>query len=144
MFMNKPAHDGTPLVWHQDRWSDLTLDPQITIWTALDPVTVENGCLKIIPGSHNTLINPQSGSGFLTEEHIDTIVSQYEPMDLLLEAGDSVLLHNWMLHSSEVNTTDIARRAFSVCYMDGATQSVREKTFTRVFGEGALVSDVVL
>jgi len=31
MFMNKPAHDGTPLVWHQDRWTDLDRDPQITI-----------------------------------------------------------------------------------------------------------------
>lgn len=143
MFMNKPAHDGTPLVWHQDRWTDLTLDPQITIWTALDPTSIENGCVKIIPGSHNKLINPEHGSGFLTEEHIETIVSQYEPIDLILEAGDSVLLHNWMLHSSDVNTTDIARRAFSVCYMHGDTRSLRNNTFTRVFGKGAVVAEAV-
>ncbi len=134
MFMNKPAREGTPLVWHQDRWTDLTMDPQITIWTALDPTSVENGCVKIIPGSHSKLINPDHGSGFLTDEHIETIVSQYAPVDLILEAGDSVLLHNWMLHSSGVNETDIARRAFSVCYIHGATRSLRGKTFTRVFG----------
>lgn len=138
MFMNKPAREGTPLVWHQDRWTDLTMDPQITIWTALDPTSVENGCVKIIPGSHRELINPEHGSGFLTDEHIETIVSQCEPVDLILEAGDSVLLHNWMLHSSGVNETDIARRAFSVCYMHGATRSLRGKTFTRVFGNGAI------
>ncbi len=137
MFMNKPAHDGTPLVWHQDRWTDLTLDPQITIWTALDPTSVENGCVKIIPGSHRRLVNPEHGSGFLAEAHIETIVSKYEPVDLILDAGDSVLLHNWMLHSSGVNTTAIARRAFSVCYMDGGTRSVSGKTFTRVFGSGS-------
>ena len=141
--MNKPAHDGTPLVWHQDRWTDLTLDPQITIWTALDPTSVENGCVKIIPGSHNKLINPEHGSGFLTEEHIETIVSQYESIDLILEAGDSVLLHNWMLHSSGVNTTNIARRAFSVCYMHGDTRSLRGSTFTRVFGKDAVVPKAV-
>ena len=99
--------------------------------------------MKIIPGSHNKLINPEHGSGFLTEEHIETIVSQYESIDLILEAGDSVLLHNWMLHSSGVNTTNIARRAFSVCYMHGDTRSLRGSTFTRVFGKDAMVPKAV-
>ena len=31
MFMNKPAHQGTLLPWHQDRWSYLDRDPLITI-----------------------------------------------------------------------------------------------------------------
>ena len=57
MFMNKPAREGTPLVWHQDRWNYLDHDPQITIWTALDPATIENGCVHIVPGAHHTLIN---------------------------------------------------------------------------------------
>ena len=100
--------------------------------------------MKIIPGSHSELINPEHGAGFLTEEHIDTIVSQFEPLDLILEAGDTVLLRNWMLHSSGVNTTGIARRAFSVCYMDAVTQSSRRKTFPRVFGERAMAPEVVI
>ena len=28
------------------------------------------------------------------------------------------LLHNYLLHASGVNNTDISRRAFIVCYMD--------------------------
>ena len=47
MFMNKPAGEGTHLVWHQDRWTNFDRDPLITIWTALDPVTVANGCVYI-------------------------------------------------------------------------------------------------
>lgn len=145
MFMNKPAHEGTELVWHQDRWTDLDIDPMITIWTALDPATVANGCVKIIPGSHSELVNPEHGSGFLTEEHIENIVSKYDPINLELEAGESVVLHNWMLHSSGTNSTDIPRRAFSVCYMDAATQSSRGHTFSRVFGEGAMCqADVIV
>ena len=45
MFMNKPAHKGTVLPYHQDggtQWS-LSENPLITIWTALDDATVENG-----------------------------------------------------------------------------------------------------
>ena len=53
MFMNKPAGEGTELVWHQDRWTDLDRDPLITLWTALDPATVDNGCVYIVPGTRN-------------------------------------------------------------------------------------------
>ncbi len=138
MFMNKPAEKGTRLVWHQDRWSDLDRDPLITLWTALDPATLENGCVQIIPGSHCQLINPDHPSGFLTPEQIAAKVAQAEPVPLVLEAGEVVLLHNWMLHSSEVNRTAIPRRAFSVCYMEAATVSSRGATFPVVFGQGAL------
>ncbi len=138
MFMNKPAGEGTYLVWHQDRWTDLDRDPQITIYTALDPATIENGCVHIIPGSHSELINPSHGSGFLNQEQIDDIVANSTPLPLELKAGEVVLLHNWMLHSSGTNQTEIPRRAFSVCYMHGDTKSHRGSTFRRVFGEGAL------
>ena len=138
MFMNKPAREGTYLVWHQDRWTDLDRDPKITIYTALDPATIENGCVHIIPGSHSNLINPAHGSGFLNQEQIDDIVENATPLPLELEAGEVVLLHNWLLHSSGTNQTDIPRRAFSVCYMHGDTKSHRGGSFRRVFGEGAL------
>ena len=116
MFMNKPARKGNRLQWHQDRWTDLDRDPLITIWTALDPTTVANGCVKIIPQSHRwSLINPESGSGFLNAEQINDLASRLEPVYLELQAGEVILLHNWLLHSSEVNKTDIPRRAFSVC-----------------------------
>lgn len=141
MFMNKPAREGTYLVWHQDRWTDLDRDPQITIYTALDQASIENGCVHIIPGSHSSLINPSHGSGFLTQEQIDDIVANSKPQPLELKAGEVVLLHNWMLHSSGTNQTDLPRRAFSVCYMHGETQSRHGSKFRRVFGEGAISVD---
>jgi len=139
MFMNKPAGYGTLLPWHQDRWTSLDRDPIITIWTALDPATKANGCVQIIPKSHKAgLINPDHGSGFLTEEQAQEIVAQSAPVFLELEAGEVALLHNWMLHSSDTNSTRQSRRAFSVCYMDAATQANNGQTFSLVFGEEAL------
>ena len=44
-----------------------------------------------------------------------------------------VLLHNWLLHRSDVNRTPIPRRAFSVCYMDGRTRANDGQIFTPVF-----------
>lgn len=138
MFMNKPAQHGSFLAWHQDRWTDLDRDPQITIWIALDPATVANGCVQIIPGSHHTLLNPEDGSGFLRKDQAAALLAQHQPVFLELAAGEAVLLHNWLLHASEVNKTDIPRRAFSICYMDAATKSKRGEKFSLIFGEGAL------
>lgn len=138
MFMNKPAHKGTVLPWHQDRWNFLDRDPLITVWTALDPATIQNGCVEIIPGSHTHLMNPEHSSGFLTKEQgesLDTSKSKF----VELKAGEVVLLHNWTLHRSGVNRSDIARRAFSVSYMHADTRNTRTGTqpWTRIFGEGA-------
>ena len=141
--MNKPARAGTPLIWHQDRWTALDIDPLITIWTALDPATPANGCVKIMPGSHDRLINPGHGSGFLTQEQAETVVAENEIMDLEVALGECVLLHNHMLHSSGTNNTDIARRAFSACYMNAATRSRNGDAFPILFGEGALQPELV-
>lgn len=138
MFMNKPAHQGTLLPWHQDRWSSLDRDPLITVWTALDPATVANGCVQIIPGSHRQgLINPSHPSGFITEEQAEQYAPNDEIVYLELEAGEVALLHNWLLHRSDTNSTDISRRAFSVCYMDARTVSSHGEQYTKIFEESA-------
>jgi hypothetical protein len=133
MFMNKPAHQGTWLPWHQDRWSSLDRDPLVTLWTALDPATKANGCVQIIEGSHKLgLVNPDHPSGFVSEEQAAELLRTYPVEFLELEPGESVLLHNWLLHASDVNRTDVPRRAYSVCYMDGNTDAGGGK-FTRLF-----------
>lgn len=134
MFMNKPSHQGTLLPWHQDAWTFLDRQPLITLWTALDPATIENGCVEVLPGSHKLgRINPDDLSGFLTPAQI----AEYCPPDngtfLELEPGEVVLLHNWLLHRSDVNRTPVSRRAFSVCYMDGRTRASNGATFTPLF-----------
>ena len=141
MFMNKPAREGTVLVWHQDRWTHLDRDPLLTIWTALDPATKANGCVEIIPGAHHRLINPEHNSGFLTDEQAADLLRNNERVYLELAAGESVLLHNYLPHGSGVNSTDSPRRAFSVCYMDAATKAHNGERYSLIFGEGALARD---
>ncbi len=134
MFMNKPAHKGTLLPWHQDRWNYLDRDPLITLWTALDPATKANGCVQIVRGSHKFgLINPNHPSGFLTETQAREFAPDKSVEFLELAAGEAVLLHNWLLHRSDTNATDISRRAFSVCYMDAQTTASNGEKYTQIF-----------
>jgi hypothetical protein len=142
MFMNKPARRGTWLPWHQDRWGELDRDPLITIWTALDAATIANGCVQVIPGSHRLgVVNLSHHSAFLNDEQTAEHVPSDRVVYLELEAGEVALLHNWLLHASDVNRSPGSRRAFSVCYMDAATQTREGHRFPVVFGRDAMVPD---
>ncbi|MDR3708295.1 MAG: phytanoyl-CoA dioxygenase family protein [Capsulimonadaceae bacterium] len=124
MFMNKPARKGTLLPWHQDAWTVLDRQPVVTVWTALDPATRANGCVEVVPGTHKLgLVNPAHASGFLSKAQIEQYCTNVATEFVELEAGEAVLLHNWLMHRSDVNKTDISRRAFSVCYADARTIS---------------------
>lgn len=144
MFMNKPAERGTELVWHQDIGVGWKIDtnPTTTVWTALDAATVASGCMQIAPGSNNLgILNERH---FTSEEDQAKYTRDEDIMDLEAEAGEAILLHNFLLHRSGVNTTTSPRRAFSATYMDVRTRSVvTGDTFPIVFGEGALSPDTV-
>ena len=140
MFMNKPAQKGTLLPWHQDGgdgWG-LDRDPLATLWTALDPATIANGCVQVIPGSHKLGLLSKRGHT-LSPEHVEQYCPENKIVYLELKAGEAVLLHNWLVHRSDVNKTDIPRRAFSVCYMDARTRGTKDgRSFPVVFGDARL------
>jgi ectoine hydroxylase-related dioxygenase (phytanoyl-CoA dioxygenase family) len=79
------------------------------------------------------LVNPSHPSGFLTDELAKDLCPEDKVTYLELQPGEVALLHNWLLHSSDINNTDISRRAFSVCYMDGNTVSSTGEKFSPLF-----------
>jgi hypothetical protein len=137
MLMNKPARQGTHLPWHQDGgevWK-LDRDPLVTTWIALDPATRSNGCVQVIPGTHRLGLLTTAGSTLRPED-----VERHCPDDAIeyleIAAGECLLLHNWLVHRSDVNQTDTPRRALSACYMDGRTVStLTGDHFPIVFGD---------
>ena len=60
-------------------------NPTTTVWTAIDPATVANGCMQVVPGSHK--------HGVITEGHFPSAeqLAEYAPpgaeIDLEAEAG---------------------------------------------------------
>lgn len=127
MFMNKPAHKGTKLPWHQDRWNFLDKNPLLTVYLGIDCANEENGCVQIIERSHKIgLVNPTHHSGFLTPEQAE-IHCKKDIKKVFLNQGDVVILHNQAIHGSDTNRSNISRRALSVCYMDATTKTTVQK-----------------
>lgn len=125
MVMNKPAGQGTHLPWHQDGgdvWK-LDRDPRVTIWVALDPATRSNGCMECIPGSHRLGLLSLIGST-VADEHVAVHCPPDRIHPLEVPSGHAILIHNWLIHRSGVNTSPIPRRAFTMCCMDARTRNV--------------------
>jgi len=109
-FRNKAPDNKTYVSWHQDTVY-LKFEPRIiTCWLALTPATVENGCLKIIPGSHKwgdmphkEKVDPYSmlTRGHYVSTEFDTSNATY----VTLEAGEGLLIDTAVLHASEPNLT---------------------------------------
>ncbi|HWN07087.1 MAG TPA: phytanoyl-CoA dioxygenase family protein [Steroidobacteraceae bacterium] len=56
----KPARIGGATPWHQDEayWDPRFSHRAVSIWLALQPATLENGCPRFIPGTHRGPVLP--------------------------------------------------------------------------------------
>src|SRR5262249_40923923 len=61
-FFRRRPGVGPRQPYHQDQPLGFTIDPpewMVTCWTALDDVTLENGCLRVIPSTHRGGVLPR-------------------------------------------------------------------------------------
>jgi phytanoyl-CoA hydroxylase len=65
MLINKAPHTNTPTPWHQDAayWVDMPDKRAASCWMALDPATINNGCMWYVPGSQHQPIRPHRFAG---------------------------------------------------------------------------------
>ena len=122
LFIKSPGEPGN--AWHQDEFFIPSRDRSITTaWIALDDVTVENGCLHVMPGSH------RAGVLYPMRRHHNPDLDRaeeahgfpYPPEDGLaveLEAGSVLFFNGYLLHGSYPNRSESSfRRSVQFVYM---------------------------
>lgn len=134
-FFAKPAGDGKRTPWHQDGeyWPIRPL-ATCTAWLAVDDSTRENGCLRVIRGSHksrqlrahNTL---DRSDVTLTQELDASEYDESQAVDIELQAGQISLHDVYLLHGSEANTSPKSRRGMTMRFMP--TTSVFDRDLAR-------------
>lgn len=127
-YIAKPPGDGQPVLMHQDGhyWP---LEPMevVTLWLAVDDSDVENGCMRVLPGTH------RSHELYGHEQHTDTanvLSSRIDPqtadesraVDVVMKAG-SVSVHDpFLIHGSNANNSDRRRAGLTIRYIPTSTR----------------------
>jgi non-haem Fe2+, alpha-ketoglutarate-dependent halogenase len=137
---SKKARDVRFVSWHQDA-AYYGLDPQeeVTCWVGLTDADVENGCMRVMPGSHlgadavhEETYDPQNmlGRG-QTIRGIDDSKAVYMPV----KAGQFSMHHERTIHGSMPNPSDRRRVGISFFYMPTHVRStIGRRTATLVRG----------
>lgn len=126
-FICKPKGDGKRVPWHEDSayWKPM-LDPMevVTVWLAIDPSTPANGCMYVIPHTHNT-----GRKGFSDYDPVDpsqnvfpteitpTQRNDARAVPCILEPGQCSLHDGRLMHASPPNTSAIRRCGYTMRYV---------------------------
>jgi len=131
-FCKYPEKNPTTYVaWHQDTlyWG---LEPPVahTAWIALDDSDIENGAMRVIPGSHKEGLLPHGTAreeGNLLKvknQAISTVLFNVDSaIDLELKAGQMSVHHGYTIHGSNPNRSNRRRCGLTVRYI---TPDVRQ------------------
>ncbi|MER5362414.1 phytanoyl-CoA dioxygenase family protein [Streptomyces sp. NPDC002785] len=143
-YVCKPPYDGQPVLWHQDgAYWKLTPMKALTVWLAIDESTTQNGCLRMVPGSHKLpLYKPNLRTdkpNMLYSEADNDLVSQWVEehgvVDIELNPGDVSIHHPHLLHCSEANTSPKRRCGLDIGYI---------ATSTRIESQGLYLDPVLV
>ena len=115
--------------WHQDiRYWRFDRRELVSVWAALGPETVENGCLLVIPGSHRLEFEPGQfdASLFLREDHAPNAELLAAAVPVELDAGDVLFFHSRTLHAAGRNRTDAVKRSLVFTYRAADNRPIPE------------------
>ncbi|MBC8290942.1 MAG: phytanoyl-CoA dioxygenase family protein [Planctomycetes bacterium] len=132
----KPSGDGMEVPWHQDGhyWPIRPL-ATCTVWIAIDDSVVENGCLRVIPGSHRERLlwthEKQDRSDIVLNQSVaDARFNESTAVDVELQAGQMSLHDVYLAHGSNPNLSTRRRAGLAIRYMPGTSLFDRDPEVT--------------
>lgn len=139
-YICKPPRDGQAVLWHQDgAYWNLQPMQALTVWVAIDDSTPENGCLRMIPGSHRSpmgnLVMRDDIPNMLHSSIDPRLVETEKAVDVHLKAGDVSIHHPLIIHGSEPNRSVRRRCGLDIGYI---------RTDTRIGDTGLYINPLLV
>jgi hypothetical protein len=134
----KDARIGGAWTWHQDYgywYQNGVLFPLLTsVFIAVDPATMENGCMQIVPRSHelgrvdHVLTGEQAGADMA---RVEEILRRLPSAPVEMQPGDALFFHCNLLHRSDQNRSDRPRWSMICCYNAARNNPYKESHHPR-------------
>jgi non-heme Fe2+,alpha-ketoglutarate-dependent halogenase len=120
-FFCKMPGDGKRVSWHQDSsYWPLTPSMAVTAWLAIDDASVENACMRYIPGSHHlghlTYTLSEGDEANVLNQTVGGAETLGEPVNVELKAGEISIHSDLLLHGSEANESNKRRCGLTLRY----------------------------
>jgi len=151
LLAKSPGRSDAVFEWHQDMayWPKTPDTRTASFWLAIDDSTLENGCLRFLPGSHRepALRRHRPLLGDRGESH--TLVAEVDPeVDTIhpvpIARGDVTVHHERVVHGSGGNRSSGWRRAYIVAFRARETvEFERSLGFTHSHNDDHEVLDAV-
>jgi phytanoyl-CoA hydroxylase len=110
---------GTEVKFHQDfPYEPHSNEDIMTVLFFLDDVTLENGPLEVVPGTHNGPLHSLWNDGIFTGAVSAEIEAECKTkaISCVGKAGTACLMHSKLLHGSKPNNSKSSRCLFIVSY----------------------------
>jgi phytanoyl-CoA hydroxylase len=117
--MTKQPEYSSKTLWHRDvRYWRFTNSQLVNSWLAMGTENNDNGCLKVIPGSHQWQIQPDMVDEdlFLNTDHPMAQEWLENVYNVELNAGDVLFFHAGIFHAANHNITDQAKYSLVYSY----------------------------
>lgn len=116
---SKMPGSATKVKFHQDfPFQPMTNDDMITALLFVDDVTLENGPLEVVPGTHKGPLYSLWHNGKFTGAVADEVFAEHEDniVKCTGKAGSVCLMHASLLHGSAPNLSDKPRTLYITTY----------------------------
>ncbi|MEM7558646.1 MAG: phytanoyl-CoA dioxygenase family protein [Planctomycetota bacterium] len=128
----KPPADGLPVAWHQDNtyWHSVQGTDVATVWLAIDDTDQANGCMQVIPTSHDGYPEldkvTTAGDDLLGLSVEVTEEMKAAAIPLEMSAGSLSIHDSFVIHGSDANSSDRRRAAYTMRYANANTVTINE------------------
>ena len=120
----KPAEARTELPWHQDNgYTPLVPEQYLTCWLALDDAGLDNGCLWVIPGSHERGTLPHHNDERGGPFRVGHVGPDSDGIPVPVRRGSVLAFSSLLMHRSGPTDTDRRRLAWIIQYCSAAARS---------------------
>ena len=108
----------------------------ISVWIPLVDVDERNGCLQLIPGSHQWGLLPGARRADQNMVSFEDVTQRGTPVPEPMRCGDFLAFHNLTFHGSDVNHSDGVRWSVDIRFRE--TPGYREQSEPERIGDSAL------
>jgi hypothetical protein len=133
-FICKEPKTGKNTPWHEDSayWEGRfnNFDKIVTIWLAIDEATKENGCMGVVPGTHNNGFSEYEDMGtdhkIFNRQIKSSSINDDEVVWFELKKGTYSLHDSRIIHGANANTSNTRRTGYTMRYFNTSLVLDRE------------------